>query len=178
VSTTPSTTTPGKLGSTMPGSTMPVGTPVRDAAARPEDVAPEALAARLRLTNARLARRVRREALSAGDDLTASRLSALATIDDFGPITLGELATVEQVQPPSMTRIVARLEEHGLAVREVDAHDRRIVRVRVTDAGRAVLARSRTRKAAFLARRVARLSPQARATLARALPVLEQLIDD
>ena len=105
------------------------------------------------LANARLARRVRQEALSAGDDLTASRLAALATIDHLGPITLGELAAVEQVQPPSMTRIVARLEETGLAVREVDAHDRRIVRVRITDAGRETIERSRTRKNVFLAQR-------------------------
>jgi DNA-binding MarR family transcriptional regulator len=141
-------------------------------------LAPEVLAARLRLASARLARRVRQEALSGGDDLTASRLAALATIEDVGPITLGELAAVEQVQPPSMTRIVARLEEHGLAVREVDTNDRRVARVQITDAGRETLARSRTRKDAFLARRVARLEPDERLALAGALPVLEALIDD
>jgi DNA-binding MarR family transcriptional regulator len=143
-----------------------------------DSVAPEELAARLRLVNARLARRVRREALGTGDDLTASRLSALATIEDCGPITLGELASVEQVQPPSMTRIVGRLEEHGLAEREVDSRDRRVAYVRITDAGRDVLARSRTRKAAFLARRVGRLSAEERGVLADALPVLERLIDE
>jgi DNA-binding MarR family transcriptional regulator len=142
------------------------------------EVTPEVLAARLGLASARLSRRVRREALSGGDDLTASRLAALFTIEDLGPITLGELAAVEQVQPPSMTRIVARLEEHGLAVREVDPNDRRIARVQITDAGRATLARSRTRKDAFLARRVARLTPDERVALAGALPVLEALIDD
>jgi DNA-binding MarR family transcriptional regulator len=121
---------------------------------------------------------VRQEALSGGDDLTASLLAALATIEDLGPITLGELAAVEQVQPPSMTRIVARLEEHGLAVRQIDPKDRRIARVQITDAGRETLARSRTRKDAFLARRVARLSADERAALAGALPVLQALIDD
>ena len=155
-------TTPADL-STLPGAT---------------DLAPEVLAARLRLANARLARRVRQEALSAGDDLTASRLAALATIERLGPITLGELAAVEQVQPPSMTRIVGHLEEAGLAVREVDAQDRRIVRVHITDAGRQTLERSRTRKTAFLAKRVARLTPEARAALADSLPVLEALLDD
>ena len=148
------------------------------AAAAEDAAAPEELAARLRLVNARLARRVRREALGTGDDLTASRLSALATIEDCGPITLGELAALEQVQPPSMTRIVGRLEEHGLAEREVDPRDRRVAYVRITDDGRNVLARSRTRKAAFLARRVGRLSPDERRALADALPVLERLIDE
>lgn len=142
------------------------------------DAAPEELAARLRLVNGRLARRVRQEGLGTGDDLTASRLSALATIEDCGPITLGELAALEYVQPPSMTRIVARLEELGLAEREVDPRDRRVARVRITEAGRNVLAQSRTRRAAFLARRVGRLSPDERRALADALPVLEQLIDE
>jgi DNA-binding MarR family transcriptional regulator len=155
-----------------------VTTPTELTPSGPTGIAPEELAARLRLANARLARRVRQEALSGGDDLTASRLAALATIESLGPITLGELAAVEQVQPPSMTRIVARLEENGLALREVDAQDRRIVRVRITDAGRQTLARSRTRKTAFLARRVARLSLAERDALARALPLLETLIDD
>ena len=49
------------------------------------------------------------------------RLAALTTIEALGPITLGELAAIEQVQPPSMTRIVARLEEGGLVERQVDA---------------------------------------------------------
>ena len=128
---------------------------IRTAATDAAVLAPEDLAARLRLASARLSRRVRQAALSGGDDLTASRLAALATIEDVGPLTLGELAAVEQVQPPSMTRIVARLEEHGLAVRQVDPNDRRIARVQITDAGRETLARSRTRKDAFLARRVA-----------------------
>jgi DNA-binding MarR family transcriptional regulator len=157
-----------------------VGTPPATARAAEfaDAAAPEELAARLRLVNGRLARRVRREGLGTGDDLTASRLSALATIEDCGPITLGELAALEYVQPPSMTRIVARLEEHGLAERAVDTRDRRVARVRITDAGRTVLAQSRTRKAAFLARRVGRLSPEERRVLADALPVLERLIDD
>jgi DNA-binding MarR family transcriptional regulator len=116
--------------------------------------------------------------MSAGDDLTASRLAALGTIESLGPITLGDLAEAEQVQPPSMTRIVARLEETGLARRVVDPADRRVARVEITDAGRQTLARSRTRKAAFLAKRVARLSAEDRATLAAALPILEQLIDE
>jgi len=148
------------------------------AAAPPTSAGAEEVAARLRLANARLARRVRQESMSAGDDLTASRLAALGTIESLGPITLGDLADAEQVQPPSMTRIVARLEESGLARRVVDPNDRRVARVEITDAGRQTLARSRTRKAAFLAKRVARLSPQDRAALAAALPVLEQLIDE
>ena len=136
------------------------------------------LASRLRLAVARLSRRIRQEAAATGEELTSSTQSALASIERLGPITLGELAAVERVQPPSMTRMVARLEEWGYATRVVDPTDRRVARAAITDAGRELLARSRTRKDAFLARRVAKLTDAERALLARALPLLERLQDD
>jgi DNA-binding MarR family transcriptional regulator len=136
------------------------------------------LAAHLRLALARLSRRIRQQAAATGEELTASTQAALATIERLGPITLGELAAVEQVQPPSMTRIVGRLEEWGYATRVVDPDDRRVARAVITDAGRELLARSRTRKDQYLARRIAELSDAERALLAGALPLLERLQDD
>jgi DNA-binding MarR family transcriptional regulator len=136
------------------------------------------MAARLRLAVARLHRRSRQEALTAGDDLTASRLAALATIEKQGPITLGELAAEEQVQPPSMTRIVARLEEQGYVARQVDPSDRRVARVEVTRAGADLLEVTRTRRNAFLAQRVARFTDDERAALAVAIPLLERILGD
>jgi DNA-binding MarR family transcriptional regulator len=136
------------------------------------------LASQLRLAVARLNRRIRQQAASAGEELTASTQAALASIERLGPITLGELAAVEQVQPPSMTRIVARLEEWGYATRVVDPADRRVARAVITDAGRELLARSRTRKDAFHARRISELSDADRTLLARALPLLERMQDD
>jgi DNA-binding MarR family transcriptional regulator len=151
--------------------TRPTSTIISDA-----DVAE--LAAQLRLAVARLNRRIRQEAAVTGEELTSSAQAALATIQRDGPITLGELAAIERVQPPSMTRIVARLEEYGYVTRVVDPADRRVARVEITDAGHALLARVRTRKDAFLAQRVAGLDAAERALLARALPVLERLQDD
>ena len=136
------------------------------------------LASHLRLAVARLSRRIRQQAAVAGEELTASTQGALATIERLGPITLGELAAVEQVQPPSMTRMVGRLEEWGYATRVVDPADRRVARAVITDAGRVLLARSRTRKDEYLARRIAELGETERALLARALPLLERLQDD
>jgi DNA-binding MarR family transcriptional regulator len=136
------------------------------------------LASRLRLAVARLHRRVRYEGNVAGEELGASSLAALATIERVGPVTLGELAAIEQVQPPSMTRIVTRLEEEGYATRTVDPSDRRVARATITPEGTAFLARARTRKDAFLTRRVARLSAADRSALERALPVLERLLED
>jgi len=101
--------------------------------------------------------------------------SALATIDRSGPVTLGRLAELERVQPPSMTRIVAKLEDAGLAVREVDATDRRIARVTITPDGSRWLADVRVRRNEYLAERLAELAPAERAALEVALPALEAL---
>jgi DNA-binding MarR family transcriptional regulator len=136
------------------------------------------LASRLRLAVARLSRRVRQQASQAGEELTASTQGALASIEHLGPISLGELAAVEQVQPPSMTRIVARLEEWGYVTRVVDPADRRVAHVAITDTGVELLARTRTRKDAFLAQRIAELTDAERELLARAVPLLERLQDE
>ena len=132
------------------------------------------LAARLRLAVTRLSRLLRHQGETG---ISASQLSALSTIDRSGPMTLGDLAAAEQVQPPSMTRIVSRLEEAGLVDRQACEHDRRVARVRVTTAGRQLLQRSRTRKDAYLARRLQTLEPADRALMGEAVAVLEQLLE-
>ena len=132
------------------------------------------LAARLRLAVTRLARRLRQQAEG---EVTPSQLSALSSVDRLGPVTLGDLAAVERVQPPSMTRIVAGLEEAGLVVRKIDERDRRVARVETTVAGQRFLERSRGRKTAYLAARVRTLSAEDRAVLARAAILLEQLLE-
>jgi DNA-binding MarR family transcriptional regulator len=123
----------------------------------------------------RLARRLRQES-EGGASL--SMLSALSTIDRQGPLTLGALAAEERVAPPSMTRIVARLEEQGLANRKGDAADRRVARVEITPEGHRYLDQYRTRRDAYLAHRLKALSADDRALLTRALPILERLIEE
>src|SRR5205823_13932113 len=109
------------------------------------------LASRLRLAVMRLARVLRQKAQ---DSITPSQLSALVSIERAGPVTLGELASLESVQPPTMTRIVAGLEEQGLVQRDVDPADRRVSRVRMTQLARKLLERNRSRKTAYLASRL------------------------
>jgi DNA-binding MarR family transcriptional regulator len=132
------------------------------------------LAARLRLVVTRLSRRLRQQGETG---ISASQLSALSTIDRCGPMTLGDVATAEQVQPPSMTRIVSHLEEKGLVERQVYERDRRVTRVRVTSEGRELLQLSRTRKDAYLARRLQTLDDGDRFTMAAAVAVLEQILE-
>ena len=133
------------------------------------------LASRLRLAVMRLARVLRQKAQ---DSITPSQLSALVSIERDGPVTLGDLAALESVQPPTMTRIVAGLEEQGLVQREVDPADRRISRVRMTPQARKLLERNRSRKTAYLASRMRGLSAEELDVLARAAGLLERMTED
>src|ERR1700712_3797113 len=91
--------------------------------------------------------------------------SALATLDRHGPQSPGELAAHERVQPPSMTRLLTRLEEAGLVTRQAHPTDGRQVIVSIAPEGRALLQASRARKDAWLAQRLAALTPADRETL-------------
>src|SRR4029453_16201646 len=73
------------------------------------------LAKTLREAIQRLSRRVR-QARPVGD-LTFSQLSALNSLQLAGALPPRELADTERVQPPTMTKIVGKLEERGLVVR-------------------------------------------------------------
>jgi DNA-binding MarR family transcriptional regulator len=129
---------------------------------------------RLRFATMRLVRLLRQHA-DPETGLSQSKLSALGTISRSGPVTLGRLAELERVQPPTMTKIVAELEERGLVVREVDTDDRRVARMSLLPAGEKLLGELRSRKNEYLAARMAELSPRERAALEAALPALEHL---
>jgi DNA-binding MarR family transcriptional regulator len=130
---------------------------------------------RLRLTFTRLGRQLRQHT-SGG--VTASQLSVLATLDSRGPLPLSELAAAEQVQRPSMTRIVASLEDAGLVMKVASEDDRRMARAELTAEGRRTLDRIRRRRDAWLAERLGRLSPDEAAHLEAVVPLLERLLED
>jgi DNA-binding MarR family transcriptional regulator len=149
-------------------------TPSRPSASASPETDLGELAARLRLAITRTARRLRQEA---GTDLSPSQTAALATIDSDGPLTPSELATLERVQRPTATRIVARLEQEGLVARAADPTDGRSSLVSATPQGRELIRRLRTRKNAYLARRMRGLDAEEVATLDRAAEILERLRD-
>src|ERR1700677_4054025 len=133
----------------------------------------EELAARLRVAVTRLNRKLRQQALAG---LSPAQASALGTVNRLASPTLGELAAAEQVQPPTVTRLVASLESAGLVAREADGVDRRVVRVRITAEGRRRLQRIRTLKDAYLTRRLAALDPSERDLTEALTGLLEHLV--
>src|SRR5687768_16687964 len=132
------------------------------------------LPARLRLSIARMARRMRQEA---GDELSPSMTAALATIERHGPLAPSRLAELERIKRPTVTRVLQRLEEEGLVERSADPTDRRSAVVCVTREGTALLKKLRSRKNAYLAKRLRELPDEDIQALERAAGVLESLLD-
>jgi DNA-binding MarR family transcriptional regulator len=136
------------------------------------------LATALRISVSRLARRLRAQRTASGLTeavLSETQLAALSALEVHHAMTPGELAEHEKVQPPSMTRVIAVLEERDLVLRSPHLTDRRQVILTVTEEGRAVVQRVRLRKDAWLARRLAELTADEMATLEAAVPILEKL---
>ena len=133
----------------------------------------EDLAKTLREAIMRLNRRLR-QARAVGD-LTFSQLSALTSLQLAGALTPRELADTERVQPPTMTKIVGKLEERGLVVRTPHPTDRRQVILSATERGRAVYAQFEKARNEWLARQLAELGPDERDTLERAAQILRQV---
>ena len=133
------------------------------------------LAHQLRLTVLRLARRVRAE--RADDAMSDGRLSVLSLLANQGAQTLGSLAESERVTPPSMNRTINALVESGLVTRVADASDGRKVVIDLSEAGRRLVKETRRKRDAWFSARLAKLSPEERATLDAAAPILRRLAD-
>jgi DNA-binding MarR family transcriptional regulator len=135
----------------------------------------EEVAGRLRIAINRLQRRLRQESLGG---LSPAQASALGSVHRHGNPTLGELAAIEQVQPPTITRIVAGLAEAGMVTRVADVNDRRSARVRTTPEGERALERIRTRKNAFLRRRLDDLGADEQRRAAELVAFLEHILEE
>ncbi|TYC23234.1 MarR family transcriptional regulator [Micromonospora sp. MP36] len=134
-------------------------------------VPPAQLAPQLRDAITRLNRRVR-QARPVGD-LTLSQISALTSLNLAGALTPRELADIERVQPPTMTKTIAKLEERGLVQRTPHPTDGRQVILAATEGGRAVLEQFERARNEWLANRLAELTEEERDTLRRAADILQ-----
>ena len=131
------------------------------------------LARTLREAIQRLNRRIRQT--RAVGDLTFSQLSALTSIQLAGALTPRELADVERVQPPTMTKIVGKLEDRGLVVRTPHPTDGRQVILAPTEQGRAMYAQFERVRNEWLAEQLATLGDEERDVLVRAAEIMQQV---
>jgi DNA-binding MarR family transcriptional regulator len=134
-------------------------------------------ASRLRMAIVRMGRRLRQEAAGVAGQLTPTAGAALATVERHGPLTPSELAEIERVKRPTATRTLRVLTEAGLVERTPDPADGRSALVSITAAGRERLRRLRSRKNAYLARRMRELPAADVETLERAAEILERVLE-
>ncbi|RCV54883.1 MarR family transcriptional regulator [Marinitenerispora sediminis] len=131
------------------------------------------LAAVLRVAVGRLARRLRAQRPDAS--LSLGQGAVLFALARHGQLTPGALADHEKVQPPSMTRIIAALEERGLVRRMKHPDDRRQQLVELTEEGVQLVRADQRRREAWLTQRLRELTPEEKATLRKAAEILERL---
>jgi DNA-binding MarR family transcriptional regulator len=129
----------------------------------------------LRLSIQRLARRIR--SMQGDEDVTEGQRSVLFALNNLGKQTLGSLSEHERVTPPSMNRTVNALVAAGLVTRVTSETDARKVDLELSDAGRAFIAETRRRRDAWFTKSLATLTPEQRAILDAAGPILRELGD-
>ena len=128
---------------------------------------------RLRLVLLRLTRRIRTRA---SGSITPSQLAVLDTIIRNERITVGQIAELEHVKPPSVSKIVASLEQTGYVERTTDPSDRRCTYITASAAGLAYADDVRAAGRTWLAEQLDGLDVLDVAAIERAMPALERLL--
>ena len=131
------------------------------------------IATRLYFAAIHLIRRLRQE--DAGLGLSPAQLSAISTLVSKGEMTLSQFANAEGVRPPTITRLVQRLEADGYVVREESPTDGRVTTVRHTTKAWKTLEKGASRRAAALREAMASLSDRDQKALERAVALMERL---
>jgi DNA-binding MarR family transcriptional regulator len=133
------------------------------------------LATMLRPLLLRVTRNMRSQRVDSS--ITLGELSALHTVSKDGPLTTKVLAAREGVRSPSITKVIAKLEELGLLVRQAHATDKRQWLLAATEAGNALVEAENRSRAAWLSQRLSSLTPDERMLLLLAVPILTKLAD-
>ena len=131
------------------------------------------LASQLRLSVVRLNRRLRSQRTD--ESVSLPQMSAMAPLWRCGSMTPSELASSERVRPPSMTRVIAALEESDMVSRRDHPTDGRQSIIELTEAGAELLNAEASLKERWLDKRLAELTEQERATLSRAAEIIDRM---
>lgn len=125
----------------------------------------------------RLGRRMRAERLP--DGLPNGKLAVLAHLYRAGPDRPSAIAAALHIQPQSLTRTLAALEDDGLVTRTRDAADGRQQRIELTGDGFEAMARDVEHRDAWLrARMAAELNETEQELLRLAAGLLDRLAAD
>lgn len=132
------------------------------------------IANRLRPVLLRLNRSLRSEAHELG--VTSTQASLLGAINRSPGVGLSQLADLERMRAPTLVVHIDKLEAAGLVTRTRGApYDRRRVELHLTEQGQFALETLRARRTAWLAERLATLSPSELAAIEAAIEPLSRV---
>jgi DNA-binding MarR family transcriptional regulator len=77
--------------------------------------------------------------LAKSHQVSEPQLSCLLALREYGPLSLSKLAKYIIVKPSTVTGIIDRLEQKGLAKRERIGKDRRVITIALTEAGNSLV---------------------------------------
>lgn len=92
--------------------------------------------------------------------ITPPQFTALLWLDEEGDMTIGELSQKMYLACSTMTDLIDRMEKNGLVVRVRDERDRRVVRVRMLERGKAIIEDVMKARREYLAEILSRFSPE------------------
>jgi len=109
--------------------------------------------------------------------VTGPQIWALRTIDDGDVVSMGDLAQRMHLHMSTVSGIIDRLESARLVTRERSAADARVMDVRLTARGRALLAKAPEPPRSKAARGLQRLNPKELSQVHSALLLIARAMD-
>ncbi len=113
-----------------------------------------------------------------GNESSLAALRALAVVEQYQPVRVGHFAQGYLSSQPAATKLLARLEEAGLVLREASPTDGRASQFSLTDAGRERLAENRSIMIDQMEPYFESLSPEERLSVDHALGLVSAFLKD
>jgi DNA-binding MarR family transcriptional regulator len=107
--------------------------------------------------------------------MSPTSITTLDSLEHSGPLRITDLADLQGVTQPGMTTLVNRLAADGYAERFADPTDGRAALVRITPAGRQVLAERHAARSAAISDAISQLPAEHQRALSAAAEALRAL---
>ena len=116
-----------------------------------------------------------RSLADAGEEVTLTQYRSLVVLASRGPQGVASLADAVAVTPPTASRLVERLVKKGLVRRRTDRHDRRQVRIALTESGRHLIDAVSARRRQEIATLLDAVAPETQRSVVAALSQLAEM---
>ncbi len=110
-----------------------------------------------------------RSLADAGEEVTLTQYRSLVVLASRGPQSVAALAEAVAVTPPTASRLLERLVRKRLVWRRADRHDRRQVRVALTETGRRLIDTVTQRRRDQIAELLTNIPPEAQRSVVAGL---------